>query len=74
MADSGRSGGSERPETTSTSRKDAQKVSGHQPEESTTSDAAYESQVRRKIEEGIRDLDEGRCTAHEEVRERFLGR
>lgn len=42
------------------------------PEDATWSDLAYELQVRQKIEEGLRDLDEGRESPHEEVRERFL--
>jgi predicted transcriptional regulator len=42
-------------------------------EDATWSDLAYEIEVRRKIEEGLRDLDEGRAVSHEEVRERFLG-
>lgn len=41
------------------------------PEDATASDLAYEIQVRRKIEEGLWDLDEGRSTPHDEVRERF---
>ena len=44
------------------------------PEQATWSDLAYEIKVRQKIEEGIRDLDEGRTTPHEQVRVRFLGR
>lgn len=42
------------------------------PEEATWSDLAYEVQIRQKIDEGLRDLDEGRSTPHDEVRERFL--
>ncbi len=37
-------------------------------------DPAYESRLRRKIEEGLEDLDQGRYIPHETVRERFLGR
>lgn len=44
------------------------------PEDATWSDLAYEIQVRQKLEEGLRDLDEGRSTPHDEVRERFLAR
>lgn len=44
------------------------------PEDATWSDLAYEVEVRQKIEEGLRDLDEGRSISQEEVRERFLGR
>ncbi len=44
------------------------------PEQATWSDLAYEIQVRQKIEEGLKDLDEGRSVPHEEVRQRFLGR
>jgi predicted transcriptional regulator len=44
------------------------------PETATWRDLAYEIDLRRKLEEGLRDLDEGRIIAHEDVRRRFLGR
>lgn len=44
------------------------------PDDATWSDLVYEIQLRQKIDEGIKDLDEGRRTPHEEVRRRFLGR
>jgi predicted transcriptional regulator len=51
----------------------AQEIVARLPEDATWSDLAYEIQVRQQIEEGLRDLDEGRHTPHEKVRERFLG-
>lgn len=42
------------------------------PEDATWSDLVYEVQVRQKIDEGLRDLEAGRESTHEEVRERFL--
>ncbi len=52
----------------------AQEIVARLPEDATWNDLAYEIQVRQKIEEGLKDLDEGRSTPHEEVRKRFLGR
>ena len=37
-------------------------------------DDEYELLLRQKIEEGLKDLDEGRSTPNEEVRKRLLGR
>ena len=44
------------------------------PDDATWRDLAYEIELRRKLEEGLEDLDAGRSTPHEEVRKRFLGR
>jgi predicted transcriptional regulator len=52
----------------------AQGIVARLPEDATWNDLVYEIQVRQKIEEGLKDLDEGRHTPHEKVRERFLGR
>jgi predicted transcriptional regulator len=41
------------------------------PEESTLSDILYELYVRHEIEEGLRDIDEGRTIPHEEVMKRL---
>jgi predicted transcriptional regulator len=51
-----------------------QEIVARLPEDATWNDLVYEIQVRQKIEEGLKDLDEGRRTPHEKVRERFLGR
>lgn len=52
----------------------AQEIVARLPEDATWNDLVYEIQVRQKIEEGLKDLEEGRHTPHEKVRERFLGR
>jgi predicted transcriptional regulator len=41
------------------------------PEEATLSDILYELYVRHEIEEGMRDVDEGRIIPHEEVMKRL---
>ena len=52
----------------------AQEIVAALPDDATWSDLAYEIELRQKIDEGLKDLDEGRRTPHEEVRKRFLGR
>jgi len=52
----------------------AQEIIAALPDDATWSDLAYEVELRRKIDEGLKDLDEGRRTPHEEVQKRFLGR
>jgi hypothetical protein len=52
----------------------AQEIVARLPEDATWNDLVYEIQVRQKIEEGLKDLEEARHTPHEQVRERFLGR
>jgi predicted transcriptional regulator len=52
----------------------AQAIVAGLPDDATWSDLAYEIELRKKIDEGLKDLDEGRSTPHEEVRKRFLGR
>lgn len=41
------------------------------PEECTWDDVMYEIYVRQKIEAGLRDVEEGRTTPHEEVFKEF---
>ena len=41
------------------------------PDECTWDDVMYQIYVRQKIEAGIKDADEGRTVAHEEVFEEF---
>jgi predicted transcriptional regulator len=43
------------------------------PEQATLDDAMYTLYVRQKIEEGLKDIAEGRVVSHEEVRRRLLG-
>lgn len=45
----------------------------HLPEQATFDDAIYVLYVRQKLEEGLRDLDEGRTYTQEEVELRLLG-
>ncbi len=44
------------------------------PEQATFDDAIYALYVRQKLEEGLRDLDEGRTHTQEEVEQRLLGK
>lgn len=44
------------------------------PEDATWKDLADQVALRQKIEEGLRDLNEGRFADHDEVRQRFLER
>jgi predicted transcriptional regulator len=41
------------------------------PDEATLSDIMYELYVRHEIEEGLRDIDEGRTISHEEAMKRL---
>ena len=41
------------------------------PDDCTYDDIMYELYVRKKVEEGIKDADEGRTIPHEEVKKRF---
>lgn len=43
------------------------------PEEATLDDAMYTLYVRQKIEEGLKDIAEGRVIPHEEAKRRLLG-
>lgn len=44
------------------------------PEEASFDDAIYALYVRQKLEEGLRDLDEGRTYTQEEVERRLPGK
>jgi len=55
-------------------KEQAQEIVARLPENATWSDLAYEIRLREKLEEGLRDLEEGRSQPHEKVREMFLGR
>lgn len=46
----------------------------HLPEQATFDDAIYALYVRQKLEEGLRDLDEGRTYTQEEVELRLLAK
>lgn len=43
------------------------------PEQATFDDAMYTLYVRQKIEEGLKDIEEGRVVSHEEAKRRLLG-
>lgn len=44
------------------------------PERATLDDAIYALYVRKKLEDGLRDLDEGRTYTQEEVEQFLLGK
>ncbi len=43
------------------------------PESASWNDLMYELYVKQKIEEGLKELDEGRGIPHAEVKQRLLG-
>jgi predicted transcriptional regulator len=43
------------------------------PESASWNDLMYELYAKQKIEEGLKELDEGRGIPHEEVKRRLLG-
>lgn len=49
-------------------------IAEHLPEQATFDDAMYALYVRQKLEEGLRDLDEGRSYTQEEVEQQLLGK
>lgn len=48
-------------------------VADHLPEQATWDDAMYTFYVRQKIEEGLKDIEEGRVVSHEEAKRQLLG-
>lgn len=50
---------------------EARRLIDRLPEEATWDDIQEEIDLHRAIEEGLKDLDEGRTLTHEEVRRRF---
>jgi predicted transcriptional regulator len=48
-------------------------IADHLPEQATFDDAMYALYVRQKLDEGLRDLDEGRTYTQEEVEQLLLG-
>ncbi len=44
------------------------------PDDATFEDIEYRIYVRRKVEQGLKDLEEGRVLSHEEVVKRFATR
>jgi predicted transcriptional regulator len=49
-------------------------IADHLPDHASLDDAMYALYVRQKLEEGLRDLDEGRTYTQEEVEQQFLGK
>lgn len=49
-------------------------IADHLPEQATFDDAIYALYVRQKLEEGLRDLDEGRTHTQDEVEQQLLGK
>lgn len=49
-------------------------IADHLPEQATFDDVIYAIYVRQKLEEGLRDLDEGRTYTQEEVEQHLLGK
>ncbi len=49
-------------------------IADHLSEQATFDDAIYALYVRQKLEEGLRDIDEGRTYTQEEVEKRLLGK
>ena len=43
------------------------------PEQATWDDVIYTMYVRQKIEEGLKDVEEGRVVSHEDAKRRLLG-
>lgn len=52
----------------------AHQLIDHLPDSATLEDIMYELYVRQKIEDGLRELDEGKGIPHEEVKRRLLGK
>jgi predicted transcriptional regulator len=55
-----------------TVREDAKKLLESLPEEASWDDVMYEMYVRKKIDRGIIDANEGKHLCHEDVKKRFL--
>lgn len=49
-------------------------IADHLPEQATFDDVMYAIYVRQKLEEGLRDIDEGRTYTQEEVEQRLLNK
>ena len=58
---------------TMTTKQQVLKAINALPEEASVEDAMEQLYFLLKIRRGLDDLDAGRVTSHEEVRERFLG-
>ena len=59
---------------TATIREEAEKLIRNLSDDATWDDLMYQIYVRQKIDQGIKDADEGRLVSQEEVERLFLGR
>lgn len=57
----------------STPKEAAKQLINHLPEQASWDDIMYELYVKQKIEEGLKDAEEGRVISHEEVKRELLG-
>lgn len=48
-------------------------IADHLPEQATWDDVMYTVYVRQKIEEGLKDAEEGRTVSHEDAMQELLG-
>ena len=55
-------------------REEALKLIDKLPVEASWDDLMYEIYVRKKIDQGVKAVEEGRVLSHEEVKQRFLKR
>ena len=55
-------------------KEEAKKLLDDLPEEVSWDDLLYEMYVRKKIDEGIKAVDEEKVIPHEEVKKRFLNK
>jgi predicted transcriptional regulator len=53
-------------------REEAQKLLDKLPDQASWEDLMYEIYVSKKIEQGIKDADEGNLLSHEEAKKRLL--
>lgn len=56
----------------STIKEDAKRLIDKLPEQVTWDDIMYEFYVKKKIELGLKAVEEGRIVPHEDVKKRFL--
>ena len=55
-------------------KNEAIEMISHLPNESTWDDIMYEIYVRKKIEMGLKDVENGNTVSHEEIKKRFLSK
>ncbi len=48
-------------------------IADHLPEKATWDDVMHTVYVRQKIEEGLKDIEEGRTVSHEDAKKELLG-